>query len=61
VINAKANPALRRILLDSQIIYISYSNNNEYGETSYVENLIRPFNQLKMIMKILDLILVYQL
>ena len=43
------NPALRRILLDSQIIYISYSNNNEYGETSYVENLIRPFNQLKMI------------
>jgi hypothetical protein len=43
------NPALRRILLDSQVIYISYSNNNEYGETSYVENLIRPFNQLKMI------------
>lgn len=43
------NPALRKILLDSQIIYISYSNNNEYGETSYVENLIRPFNQLKMI------------
>lgn len=43
------NPALRRILLDSQIIYISYSNNNEYGETSYVENLIRPYNQLKMI------------
>ena len=43
------NPALRRILLDSQIVYISYSNNNEYGETSYVENLIRPFNQLKMI------------
>lgn len=43
------NPALRKILLDSQIVYISYSNNNEYGETSYVENLIRPFNQLKMI------------
>ena len=43
------NPQLRKILLDSQIIYISYSNNNEYGETSYVENLIRPYNQLKMI------------
>jgi len=43
------NPALRKILLDSQVIYISYSNNNEYGETSYVENLIRPYNQLKMI------------
>jgi hypothetical protein len=40
---------LRRVLLDSQIVYISYSNNNEYGDTSYVENLIRPFNQLKMI------------
>lgn len=43
------NPALRRVLLDSQVVYISYSNNNEYGETSYVENLIRPYNQLKMI------------
>jgi hypothetical protein len=43
------NPQMRKILLDSQIIYISYSNNNEYGETSYVENLIRPYNQLKMI------------
>ena len=43
------NPQMRKILLDSQIIYISYSNNNEFGETSYVENLIRPYNQLKMI------------
>jgi len=43
------NPQLRRVLLDSQIIYISYSNNNEYFETSYVENLIRPYNQLKML------------
>ena len=43
------NPQLRKILLDVQVIYISYSNNNEYGETSYVENLIRPYNQLKMI------------
>jgi len=30
------NPQIRRVLLDSQIIYISYSNNNEYFETSYV-------------------------
>ena len=43
------NPQIRRVLLDSQIIYISYSNNNEFAETSYVENLIRPYNQLKMI------------
>ena len=43
------NPQLRRVLLDSQIIYISYSNNNDFAETSYVENLIRPYNQLKML------------
>jgi len=43
------NPQLRRILLDSQIVYISYSNNNEYGDTSYIESLIRPYNQLKML------------
>lgn len=43
------NPQIRRVLLDSQIIYLSYSNNNEYSETSYVEGLIRPYNQLKML------------
>ena len=43
------NPRNRRVLLDAQIIYISYSNNNEFAETSYVENLIRPYNQLKML------------
>jgi len=43
------NPQLRRIMLDAQIIYISYSNNNEFAETSYVENLIRPYNQLTML------------
>jgi capsid assembly protein Gp20 len=42
------DPKLRRILLDAQIIYISYGNNNDYGETSYVEPLIRPYNQLKL-------------
>jgi hypothetical protein len=40
---------LRRILLDAQIIYISYGNNQDYGETSYVEPLIRPYNQLKLV------------
>lgn len=43
------NPQLRRVLLDAQIVYISYSNNNEFAETSYVEPLIRPYNQLKLI------------
>jgi hypothetical protein len=42
-------PSFRRILLDSQIIYISYSNGTELSETSYVENLIRPYNQLKLL------------
>ena len=43
------NPQLRRVLLDSQIIYISYSNNNDFGDVSYIEGLIRPYNQLKLI------------
>jgi len=43
------NPQIRRVLLDAQIVYISYTNNNEFAETSYVENLIRPYNQLKML------------
>lgn len=43
------DPQLRRILLDSQIIYMSYKSGFEYGETSYVEGLIRPYNQLKII------------
>lgn len=43
------NPQNRRVLLNSQIIYISYSNNNEYAETSYVEGLIKPYNQLVLL------------
>lgn len=43
------NPQLRRVLLDSQIIYISYSNNNDFGDVSYIEGLVRPYNQLKLI------------
>ena len=43
------DPKLRRVLLDAQIIYISYGAAQDYGETSYVEPLIRPYNQLKLI------------
>ena len=43
------DPTLRRILLDSQIIHISYASGDDYTETSYVEGLIRPYNQLKII------------
>lgn len=43
------DPQLRRIFLDSQIIFISYSTQNDYSETSYVEGLIKPYNQLKII------------
>ena len=39
----------RRILLDAEIIYISYSGSSNYMETSYVEPLIRPYNELKNI------------
>lgn len=37
----------RRVILDSKIIYISYSGSSNYMETSYVEPLIRPYNELK--------------
>lgn len=43
------DPQLRRIFLDSQIIFISYSTQNDYSETSYVEGLIKPYNQLKIL------------
>jgi hypothetical protein len=43
------DPQLRRIFLDSQIVYISYSTQNDYSETSYVEGLIKPYNQLKIL------------
>ena len=43
------DPQTRKILLDSQIIFISYSSHNDYTELSYVESLIRPYNQLKII------------
>lgn len=43
------DPQLRKVILDSQIIYLSYKSHTEYSETSYVEGLIRPYNQLKII------------
>jgi hypothetical protein len=43
------DPQLRRIFLDSQIVFISYSTQNDYSETSYIEGLIRPYNQLKIL------------
>ena len=43
------SPEFRRVFLDSQIIYISYAPGNDYTETSYVETLIRPYNQLKLL------------
>ena len=43
------DPQLRRIFLDSQIAFISYSSQNDFGETSYVEGLIKPYNQLKIL------------
>lgn len=38
----------RRILYDSQIIYISYAKGNSVSRISYVERLIRPYNVLRI-------------
>ena len=43
------DPQLRRIFLDSQVVFVSYSTQHDYSETSYVEGLIKPYNQLKII------------
>lgn len=43
------DPQLRRIFLDSQIVFVSYSTQHDYSETSYLEGLIKPYNQLKII------------
>ena len=43
------NQQYRKVLLDSQVVYLSYSSINDISETSYVEPLIRPYNQLQMI------------
>lgn len=39
----------RRVLLDTQVIYLSYSDIHSAEQTSYVENLIRPYNLYKII------------
>ena len=41
-------PTMRRELLDSQIIYISYAKGNFVGRLSYVERLVRSFNLLRI-------------
>jgi hypothetical protein len=41
-------PSLKRELLDSQIIYISYAKGNFVGRLSYVERLVRSFNLLRI-------------
>ena len=43
------DPQLRRIFLDSQIVFVSYSTQNDFSETSYMEGLIKPYNQLKIL------------
>ena len=45
------NPQIRKIILDSKIIYLSYKAQADYGETSYVEGLIRPYNQYELMIK----------
>jgi hypothetical protein len=39
----------RRMLYDSQIIYISFAKGNTVSRVSYVERLIRPYNVLRII------------
>lgn len=42
-------PSMKRVLYDSEIIYISYAKGNFTSRTSYVERLIRSFNLLRII------------
>lgn len=43
----KGDKQNERILLDSNVIYISWSKSNFISRISYVEHLIRPFNMLR--------------
>lgn len=47
-IQFKDDPSKERILYDSQVIYLSYSNTNTSSRISYVERLIRSFNLLRI-------------
>jgi len=42
-------PAMTRMLYDTQVVYISYAKGNLPSRISYVENLVRSFNLLRMI------------
>ena len=42
-------PAMTRVLYDTQVIYISYAKGNLPSRISYVENLVRSFNLLRLI------------
>lgn len=42
-------PSMKRVLLDSQIIYISYAKGNFTGRVSYVERMVRSFNLLRIL------------
>ena len=41
-------PSMKRVLLDSQIIYISFAKGNFTGRVSYVERMVRSFNLLRI-------------
>jgi len=41
-------PSMKRVLLDSQIIYISYAKGNFTSRVSYVERMVRSFNLLRI-------------
>jgi len=41
-------PSMKRVLLDSQIVYISYAKGNFTSRVSYVERLVRSFNLLRI-------------
>lgn len=47
-IQFKGQPMKERVLYDSQVIYISYSNANTSNRISYVERLVRSFNLLRI-------------
>lgn len=43
----KDDPEKERVLLDSNVIYISWAKNNFVSRISYVERLVRSFNMLR--------------
>lgn len=42
-------PAMTRMLYDTQVIYISFARGNLPSRVSYVENLVRSFNLLRVV------------